>query len=866
MESMRPLPPALERLGPLAYDLRLAGSKTLAQVWRRLDPEVWDRTNNPHIVLQEAHQAELDEAAADPKLLAQLDDWFERRAAIEASAGWFGALDGSAALGAIAYFSMEFGLSESLPIYSGGLGILAGDHLKSANDLGVPVTGIGLLYQQGYFRQVLAPDGGQLEAFPFNDPGTLPVQPVLDADGRWTPIGLELPGRTLLLRVWQATIGSVRLYLLDSNHPLNSPWDRGITADLYAAGREKRLLQELVLGVAGYRLVGALGIDARVCHLNEGHAAFAVVARAIDFGTRHGLPFAAALRATRAGNVFTTHTPVEAAFDRFDPSLVLGYAAPLIEEAGLGGDEFLALGRRDPAGHDEPFNMAYLAVHGSRNVNGVARLHGEVSRRLFASLFPGWPVGEVPVGHVTNGIHVPTWHSERAAGLWSAAYGPRRAWLGDLEGAAEAVRGLSDERLWAYRAEARADLVAQVRTRLVHQARERNDPNEAARAAHILDPNRLTIGFARRFAAYKRAWLMLHDEERFARLLRDADRPVQILVAGKAHPDDTASKGMVREFARFSWREDVHDRVVFLADYDMALAQQLVAGVDVWLNNPRRPAEACGTSGMKLLVNGGLHCSTLDGWWDEAYEPSVGWAIGGRLDHDGWADEEDAAALYEVLEAQVVPEFYDRDADGLPRRWIQRVRASMTTLTAPFSSDRMVRQYVEDIYLPAARAVAVREADGGRVGVELEAWARAVHEGWGSVRFGRLSTGPADDGHRLQVEVFLGDVPAEGVRVEAYADPVAGDGPGTVVPLEVDHALVGAVNAAVYAGTLPAGRPSADFTPRIVPWHGAAVVPLDLSLVAWGPRPAPSASTSDASSGQDPASPAAAEPAVAVQA
>jgi starch phosphorylase len=837
MESMRPLPPALERLGPLAFDLRLAGSKTMAQVWRRLDPEAWDRTNNPHIVLLHAHQDRLDEAAADPALLAQLDDWFERRSAIDASAGWYGSLDGSDALTGIAYFSMEFGLAESLPIYSGGLGILAGDHLKSANDLGVPVIGVGLLYQQGYFRQVLAPDGSQLEAFPFNDPGSLPVQPVLDADGRWPRIRLELPGRTLLLRVWQVRVGKVCLYLLDSNHPLNSPWDRGITADLYAAGREKRLLQELVLGVGGYRLLEKLGIEVQVCHLNEGHAAFAVVARAASYAHRTNQPFATALRATRAGNVFTTHTPVEAAFDRFDPDLVRNYAGPLIGEAGIDGDAFLALGRRDPNDHAEPFNMAYLAVRGSGNVNGVAKLHGQASRRLFASLFAGWPVGEVPVGHVTNGIHVPTWHSELAAGLWSEAYGTRRAWLGDLDGAAQAVAGLPDERLWQHRAASRAALVDYVRERLVRQAREHADPAEAAKAAHILDPNRLTIGFARRFAGYKRPWLMLADQDRFARLLSDPDRPVQILVAGKAHPDDAGSKGMVRDFSRFSWRDDVHDRVVFLADYDMVLAQHLVAGVDVWLNNPRRPLEASGTSGMKVLVNGGLHCSTLDGWWDEAYEPAVGWAIGDREEHDASEDGEDAEALYQVLEQQVVPEFYDRDELGLPRAWIRRVRASMSSLTPRFSSDRMVREYVQGIYLPAATAVAARTADGGRAGAELEAWSMAVAGGWASIRFGRISVTPAPAGRELRLEVFLGDVPADGVRVEAYADPPGGDGPGVTVPMAADHAIVGAVNGTVFAGVLPEGRPVTDYTPRVVPSHAGAIVPLDLGLIAWGPRP-----------------------------
>jgi starch phosphorylase len=838
MDTVRPLPNALERLRPLAYDLRLTGSKTMAQVWRRLDPEAWDRTNNPHIVLLHAHQDRLEEAAADPQLLAMLDSWFARRDAIETSAGWFGSLPGSDALTGIAYFSMEFGLSEALPIYSGGLGILAGDHLKSANDLGVPVVGIGLLYQQGYFRQVLGWDGEQLAAFPFNDPGSLPVQPVLDADGRWPRVRLELPGRTLLLRVWQAMIGRVRLYLLDSNHPLNSPWDRGITANLYDAGREKRLLQELVLGVGGYRLLEKLGIEAQVCHLNEGHAAFAVVARAAAFARAKQVPFDAALRATRAGNVFTTHTPVDAAFDRFDPGLVLHFANPLIAEAGVDPAAFLGLGRKHPGDRSEPFNMAYLAMRGSNSINGVARLHGEVSRKLFAGLFPGWPVTDVPVGHVTNGVHVPTWHSSEAAELWSSAYGEHGAWLGDLAGAEERLVTVPDEQIWEHRGRSRKVLVDYVRETLAERVGERGGDRAAiTRAGHVLDPNVLTLGFARRFASYKRPWLMLHDLDRFVRLLSDPERPMQLLVAGKAHPDDGPGRDMVREFARFAWRDDVRDRVVFLEDYDMVLAQHLVAGVDVWVNSPRRPAEASGTSGMKLIVNGGLHCSTLDGWWDEAYEPQLGWAIGDRNDHDGRRDADDAAALYELLEGAIAPEFYDRDGDGIPRAWVDRVRASMTGLTVRFSSDRMVREYVENAYLPASLAVRQRTAEGGLLGTELEAWARQVGEAWATIRFGRISAEDVDGGTRLRLEVYLGDVEADAVHVEAFAD---GDEAGrrpTTVPLLRQRPIAGSVNGHLFSGILPSDRPVTDFTPRVVPWHEAAVVPLEHGSIAWGPRP-----------------------------
>lgn len=580
--ATRLLPKELEALTELALDLRLAGSQFVARIFSALDPEGWERTNNPHMVLMNAHQDRLEEAARDQGLVGELKTWLERWEDYHARDAWFDKNHTSRDLKGVAYFSMEFGLSEGLPIYSGGLGILAGDHLKSASDLGVPLYGIGLLYQQGYFRQVLSKDGWQLEAYPFNDPASLPVTPVLDADGRWPRVRLELPGRTLLLRVWQAKVGKIMLYLLDSNHPLNSPWDRGITAQLYSAGKEKRLLQELVLGIGGWRLLEKLGIDVEVCHLNEGHAAFAVLARAASFAQKAKVPFRTALRATRAGNVFTTHTPVEAAFDQFDSAILSEYAQPFVESAGLTMEEFLSLGRRDAKNHHEPFNMAYLAMRGACHVNGVSRLHREVSQELFRPLFHGWPTREVPVGSVTNGVHVPTWDSAPANALWSSTFKQPGKWLDHLEDAAEGIRELPNSAIWDFRAEARMTLIRYVRRRLSRQIRERGASDvEIACAEHILDPNVLTLGFARRFTAYKRPNLMLTDPERFARLLRNGDRPVQIVIAGKAHPNDDHGKSMVQAIARFTNREDVRGRMVFLEDYDMVLAQHFAAGVDV---------------------------------------------------------------------------------------------------------------------------------------------------------------------------------------------------------------------------------------------------------------------------------------------
>jgi starch phosphorylase len=831
-QAGRRLPKRLEWLTEPAFDLRLSSSKTLAQIWRRIDPEAWDRTNNPWMVLQHASAARLEELAGDEALQAELADWLGRHERLASDPGWFPVHHADRPLGGVAYFSMEFGLSEALPIYSGGLGILAGDHLKSASDLNVPIVGIGLLYQQGYFRQVIDADGSQVEAFPFNDPGSLPVTPFLDEDGHWPRIRLELPGRTVLLRVWRARVGRNDLYLLDANHPLNSPWDRGITANLYAAARETRLLQELVLGVGGWRLLERLGLEVEVCHMNEGHAAFVVVARALSFARRHGLDFPVALRATRAGNVFTTHTPVPAAFDRFDPGLVLDRAGPIIAETGLSDEAFLALGRADPDDPGEPFNMAYLALRGSCHVNGVARLHGATSRRLFAGLFPGRPEREVPVGSITNGVHVPTWHSELASRLWTEATGEKR-WLGDLAAASTAIAQVSDERLWSYRAEARRVLVDYVRDRLERQLRARNLGSRAvARARHVLDPNALTLGWARRFASYKRPNLILADPERLVRILLDRERPVQLVLSGKAHPDDTGSKVVVREMARFAARDDVRDHVVFLEDYDMVLAQHLSAGVDVWINNPRRPNEACGTSGMKMLVNGGLNLSTLDGWWDEAYEPEVGWAIGGRTEDGDGRDVADAASVYALLEQDIVPAFYTRGHDAVPHAWLARVRASMSRLTEPFSSDRMVREYVERAYLPAAEAHRARAEDGGRGAARLEAWAGRIDAEWPSLRLGHLEARRGADTWSFEVPVYLAGLEREDVRVELVADE-GPDGPAVVVPMDHGEPLTGATNGWHARAAVSSDRPAEHFTPRIVPAHPLAFVPLETARIRW---------------------------------
>lgn len=830
----RPLPPGLEGLADLALDLRWTWSHATDRLWELLDPEAWDRTGNPYFILQSVSQARLDAAAADPGFVEELGTWLAQRQRYLQDPGWFGRERAARGPKGIAYFSMEFGLGEALPIYSGGLGILAGDFLKTASDLGVPAIGIGLLYQQGYFRQILSPDGRQGEAYPYNDPMTLPITPAPNREGGWLRIRLELPGRVILLRVWQARVGKVTLYLLDSNDLLNSPPDRGATAHLYPSDETMRLTQEIILGIGGWRVLEALGLTVDICHLNEGHAAFAVLARALGFMRQTGHPFPVALQATRAGNVFTTHTPVEAAFDRFSRDLLRPYASLLAEMLRVPVEDLFALGCKDAVSRDEPFNMALLALRGSGRVNGVSRLHGAVSRDIFQSLFPNWPPHEVPIGHVTNGVHMPSWDSREADALWTGTCGKER-WLGKLDELCPSIGRAGDDDLWAMRSSERDALVRYARRRLVRQMRARGaTAGQVARAKQVLDPRALTLGFARRFASYKRPTLMLHDPDRLARILCRRDRPVQLIVAGKAHPHDEEGKRLVHELTCFAARADTWDRIVFLEDYDMALAQYLVAGIDVWLNTPRRPWEACGTSGMKVLVNGGLNLSELDGWWAEAYAPDVGWALGdGQEHHEPEYDAVEGVRLYDLLEQEVIPEFYDRDQDGIPHAWLKRIRASMSRLTPQFSSNRMVREYVDRIYSKASAALRRRIENGGQLAAELQAWQLRVREGWSAIRFGDLRIISAGSYWHFEVPVYLGDLGPDQVRVELYADPMNDSEQPTRIIMAQQGTIPGAVQGCVFWADAPSTRPAHHYTPRIVPFHPDAIVPLEQSRILW---------------------------------
>ncbi|MBI2801131.1 MAG: alpha-glucan family phosphorylase [Gammaproteobacteria bacterium] len=831
----RAMPEGLEPLTELALDLHWTWSHAADSLWRR-HGELWERTQNPWAILQNISNDELEKLAHDPDFRQDLRRAIDHRQRYLQQPAWCDQFASELGVKNIAYFSLEFGLSEALPLYAGGLGILAGDFLKTASDLALPVIGIGLLYQEGYFRQLIDANDRQIEVYPYNDPSDLPIQPVSDATGSWLKVTLELPGRTLLLRVWRANVGRINLYLLDSNDLLNGPSDRGITAKLYSGGVEMRLMQEMVLGIGGWRILEQLNLEIDVCHLNEGHAAFVVLERARRFMKKNASAFGAALWATRAGNVFTTHTPVAAGFDIYSPDLIAKYFPYFrdhLAEFDISLRDLLALGRKNPDDDAEPFNMTFLALRGCATANGVSELHGVVSRRLFSDLYPRWPEVEIPIGHVTNGVHVPSWDSAWADTLWTDACGKRR-WHGDVENLTKQIQALDDNTLWEFRGAQRRDLVHYARARLARQLGQCSAPPEQINEAHrYLDPNVLTLGFARRFAEYKRPNLILHEPARLARLVLSDKRPIQIIVAGKAHPDDEMGKILIREWLDFIRRWEVRGRVVFLEDYDIALAQQLVQGVDVWINTPNRPWEACGTSGMKVLANGGLNLSELDGWWAEAYAPDLGWAIGdGREHHEsGWSAIE-AEQLYQVLEAEVVPAFYNRSAGGVPEQWVKRIRASISMLAPKFSSNRMLQQYLNQHYRPAADAFQRRSRNQGLLATELDAWYTNLRQRWHQVRFGTLEIKLADDYWNFYAPVYLGELKSDSIKVELYADP-SGAAPRLCQQMQRQAMIPGALNAYVYRTSVRASRPSADFTPRITAYHPEARIPSEAPFILW---------------------------------
>jgi starch phosphorylase len=826
----------------LALDLRWSWNHEVDELWQQLDPVVWEQTSSPLIVLQTVSGDTLKRRFSDPGFRATVVDLLKKKDAADAATSWFSSTYPGSPLKAVAYFSMEFMLSEALPIYVGGLGNVAGDQLKSASDLGVPVVGIGLLYQQGYFRQMIDQNGEQRDYYPYNDPGQLPVTPLRGANGDWLRLEVPFPGRSLWLRTWQVQVGRLKLFLLDSNDAGNLPLYRGITAEVYGGDNEMRIKQEIILGIGGWRLLQALGIHPEVCHLNEGHAAFAVLERALSQMEKTGQSFEEALAITRAGNIFTSHTAVAAGFDHFDPGLVARYLGDYAtKKLHISVADLLALGRQYPHEPTEPFNMAYLAIHGSGAVNGVSKLHGSVSRHLFGPLFWRWPTEEVPVGHVTNGVHMPSWESAAADAMWTEACGKDR-WLGETEELHKKMLPTTDGRIWQMRASSRELLVTYIRSRLTEQlAASGASPQAIEAAGSVFDPHTLTLGFARRFVPYKRPDLLLTDPARLARLLTNTAQPVQLVIAGKAPPADQSGKDLIRRWVEFIKQWNMEKHAIFLSDYDMLLAEHLVHGVDVWLNTPQRPWEASGTSGMKVLVNGGLNLSELDGWWVEAYRPDVGWALGDGKEHGGdpaW-DNYEAETLFAILEQQVIPAYYQRNAAGIPVGWVDKIRQSMATLTPFFSANRTVREYTEKFYLPGAQAYADRAGDNGALGQRIVHWKRAIELGWPRIHFGAVNVYPDKDPatgidyHRFEVQLYLDDISPDMLLVELYADSIDG-GPSIRQKLDLQSpASPPGGGMTVFGGRVAATRSVADYTARVMPHLAGALVPLETAQILW---------------------------------
>ena len=836
------LPERLSGLREIAYNLRWSWDDDLRTVFSRLDRDLWERTyQNPVLLLGSVAQERLEALAQDDSFLAVYDRALER---LHAYLGEHTAWDRRwPDRPLVAYFSAEYGIAECLPIYSGGLGVLSGHHLKSASDLGVPLVAVGLLYQQGYFRQYLTSDGWQQESYPVNDFYNLPVQLTTGTDGGPVRVELDLAGRRTVVQVWRADVGRVPLYLLDTNVPENPQDLQDVTDQLYGGDQENRIRQEIVLGIGGLRALRALGLDPVVFHMNEGHSAFLGLERIRVLRRQQGLTFREGLESARAGAVFTTHTPVPAGFDVFRPELMERYLSPYLGELGISLAELLALGRPNGSPGEPGFNMAALALRTSEFANGVSELHGEVSRRLLRSYFPGVPEHEVPVGHVTNGAHTRSCVSREMAGLFDRYLGPGWTRRPAQEEVWAGVDAIPDEELWATHERRRERLVAFARRRLASQLEQRGaSARDIDRARGVLNTRALTIGFARRFATYKRADLILRDLERLKAILLSSERPVQILFAGKAHPADREGKEILKAVVGFCQREEFRRHAVFIEDYDLVIARYLVQGVDVWLNTPRRGMEASGTSGMKVVPNGGINLSIPDGWWCEGYRPEAGWAIGKGEDYPDHAyqDAVESSALYDILEKDVVPLFYAREADGLPRGWIQRMKKSMKLLAPAFSTNRMLWEYAERYYVPAARCSERMSRDGFCKAREIAAWKEKVRRDWPGVRVETVAETRAGahrvgEGFDLAATVRLGDVSPDDVAVEAYYGPLDASREvrqGRTVLLHLEQSLDEGVHR--YAGTIPSERSGMQgYSVRIRPSHPEACDLLGSGLVAW---------------------------------
>ncbi len=833
----------LAALEELAYNLRWSWNPETIDLFRRLDSDLWNSTrHNPVKMLGNISQEKLSRAAGDDAFIALLNRVHKDLLDYFSSPNWFEAKYGKFESPKIAYFSMEYGLTECLPIYSGGLGVLSADHLKAASDLGLPLVGIGLLYQQGYFQQYLNADGWQQERYPFNDFYNLPIRLETDDSGNPILAEIQFPGRMVYCRIWRAQVGRVPLYLLDTNVPENNEADRKITYQLYGGDKENRLKQEMVLGIGGMRALRSLGLHVRVCHMNEGHAAFMAFERIRHRKEKNNMTTYEALQVVQSGTIFTTHTPVPAGIDQFEPSMVERYLGHYLAKAGIGNNEFLALGRRNPDDNTELFNMALFALRTTAFANGVSRLHGQVSRNMWHSIWPNIPPEEVPISHITNGIHTRSWISHEMLELFSRYLGPNWSRNPVDHTVWQRVEEIPDVELWRVHERRRDRLIAFTRKRLVEQLKSRGAGSWELDGAHeVLNPEALTIGFARRFATYKRATLLLKDPERLKRILTNPKQPIQFIFAGKAHPHDNGGKELIKELIHFTRDNGIRGHFVFLENYDLNVARYLVQGVDVWLNTPRRPLEASGTSGMKVIPNGGLNLSVLDGWWCEGYYPETGWSIGAGENYSDaeYQDEVESKALFDILENEMIPLYYERGRDDLPRKWIAKIKSSMMTLGPKFNTTRMVQEYAEQFYMKAHASWKDLSADDFARTRNLASWKKYILDHWNNVELtdARSDQKEGDVGIAIKIEagVRLGGLKPEDVAVQICSGPIDPDNniPGGSAE-NMSCKSKAEDGTYYYEGFIPCSESGLyGYSIRILPYHADMVDHFGLDLLRW---------------------------------
>lgn len=863
------LPPRLEPLRQLAYNLHWDWNVDTKDLFRRLDRDLWESSrHNPVLMLGTISQSRLQEVAEDEGFIAQMEraaqqledyhhrlTWYHKNRKGVGKASEEGEKKSPSSVSTqqrvsntqecYAYYSMEFGLTDCLPIYSGGLGVLAGDHLKSASDLGLPLVGVGLLYQQGYFSQFLNADGWQTEQYPINDFYNMPLHLERHPDGSEIQIEVDYPGRKVYARIWRVQVGTVPLYLLDTNIDANpSQYDHDITDRLYGGDIDMRIHQEIMLGIGGVKALTALGLKPTAFHMNEGHSAFLSLERIRVLIQEQGLSFAQAKQVVAASSIFTTHTPVPAGIDLFPPDKILYYLGHYAEIFGLGREEFLALGRENTGDLSAPFSMAILAIKMASFVNGVAKLHGVVSRSMFKGQWPGLPVEEVPITSITNGVHARSCVSAVMQSLYDRYLGPRWERAGSTDPLWEKVAAIPDEELWRYHEQCRAQLIVFVRERLAKKLRDRGaSVDQIAQAAEVLDPSVLTIGFARRFATYKRATLWMRDLERIKRImLANKSRRLQFVIAGKAHPQDIPGKELIKAINHVIGEENLQRNVVFIPDYDLNVARYMIAGCDVWLNTPRRPREASGTSGMKASMNGLLNLSVLDGWWDEADYVRTGWPIGHGEDYDdpNYQDEVEANALYDCIEKEVVPLFYNRDAESIPRGWVSKMKDAIRINCPFFNTARMVREYGKRAYFPASDRYFTMSGEKYAPAKELAEWKNQVFQQWHNIKIESVDVSEKDliqvnETINVKARIHLAELSPDNVQVELYTGLVNATGDiVNGVPTAMDYQGKDPNGTSIYTGNITYTSSGLQgMSLRVLPKHEYLSSPYDLGLIVW---------------------------------